>query len=93
MLKAMLNGHPTIEQIIMRFLESGHSFLPNETDFGKIECALKLQQRLYTPDNMQVMKSCKKQKPMHVHRMKKENFMSCLNINQNISNRKKTRWR
>lgn len=37
MLKAILNDHPTIEQINIRFLESGHSFLPNDTDFGKIE--------------------------------------------------------
>ncbi|XP_037296660.1 uncharacterized protein LOC119189934 [Manduca sexta] len=51
MLKAMLNGHPTLDQINIRFLESGHSFLPNDSDFGKIECALKRQQRLYTPDD------------------------------------------
>lgn len=51
MLKALLNDHPTLETIRLRFLESGHSFLPNDTDFGRIEYALKLQQRLYTPDD------------------------------------------
>ncbi|CAH1634669.1 unnamed protein product [Spodoptera littoralis] len=40
MLKALLNDHPTLKEIHHRFLESGHSFLPNDTDFGRIECSL-----------------------------------------------------
>ncbi|CAK1598006.1 unnamed protein product [Parnassius mnemosyne] len=91
MLKAMLNEHPTLDQINIKFLESGHSFLPNDSDFGKIECALKLQQRLYTPDDyIHVMKTCKKTKPMHVHRMKNADFLSSLKLERNIVNRKKT---
>ncbi|KAL0821958.1 hypothetical protein ABMA28_005346 [Loxostege sticticalis] len=91
MLKAMLNEHPTLDQINLKFLESGHSFLPNDTDFGKIECALKRQQRLYTPDDyIQVMKTCKKTNPMQVHRMHNENFLSSLKLEKNIVNRKKT---
>ncbi|CAK1593125.1 unnamed protein product [Parnassius mnemosyne] len=91
MLKAMLNEHPTLDQINIKFLESGHSFLPNDSDFGKIECALKLQQRLYTPDDyIHVMKTCKKTKPKHVHRMKNADFLSSLKLERNIVNRKKT---
>ncbi|CAH1646168.1 unnamed protein product [Spodoptera littoralis] len=91
MLKAMLNEHPSLDQINIKFLESGHSFLPNDTDFGKIECALKRQQRLYTPDDyIHVMKTCKKTNPMHVHRMKNEDFLSSLKLEKNIINRKKT---
>lgn len=91
MLKAVLNEHPTLDQINIRFLESGHSFLPNDTDFGKIECALKRQQRLYTPDDyIQVMKTCKKTKPMLVHRMKQEDFLSSSKLEKIITNRKKT---
>lgn len=52
MLKALLNDHITLQTIRLRFLESGYSFLPNDTDFGRIECALKLQQRLYTPETI-----------------------------------------
>lgn len=91
MLKAMLNEHPTLDQINIKFLESRRSFLPNDTDFRKIECALKRQQRLYTPDDyIQVMKTCKKKtKPMHVHRMKNEDFLSSLKLEKNIINRKK----
>lgn len=90
MLKALLNDHPTLETIRLRFLESGHSFLPNDTDFGRIECALKLQQRLYTPeDYMQIMQVCKKNKPMQVQRMKTEDFLSSANLEKKITNRKK----
>lgn len=90
MLKALLNVHPTLEEIKMRFLESGHSFLPNDTDFSKIECALKRQQRIYTPeDYMEIMKGCKRNK-MFVNKMKMEDFLSTTKLEKNITNRKKT---
>ncbi|KAJ2940817.1 hypothetical protein O0L34_g5819 [Tuta absoluta] len=90
MLKALLHSHPTLEKISLRFLESGHSFLPNDTDFGRIECALKLQQRLYTPeDYMEVMKHCKQKKPMRVHRMQKNDFVSSSKLESLVTNRKK----
>lgn len=90
MLKALLYDHPTLQTIRLRFLESGHSFLPNDTDFGRIECALKLQQRIYTPeDYMRIMQICKKSKPMQVHRMRKEDFLSSANLEKRIINRKK----
>lgn len=61
MLKALLNDHPTLQEISMRYLEPGHTFIPNDTDFGRIESVLKLQQKLYTPeDYIRVMKECKK---------------------------------
>lgn len=90
MLKAVLHDHPTLKEIRHRFLESGHSFLPNDTDFGRIECALKHQQRLYTPeDYIQTMKNCRKVKPMIVHRLTKEDFLSSRNLETKITNRKK----
>lgn len=52
MMKYILNNHPTLKQITLRFLISDHSFLPNDSDFGDIECALKLQQRLYAPKGL-----------------------------------------
>ncbi|XP_050497796.1 uncharacterized protein LOC126878976 [Diabrotica virgifera virgifera] len=47
MLNAIFDVHPLLERITLRLLTSGHSFLPNDTDFGDIECALKFQQRMY----------------------------------------------
>lgn len=90
MLKALLNDHPTLKEIHHRFLESGHSFLPNDTDFGRIECSLKHQQRLYTPDDyIEIMKNCRKIKPMIVDRLTKEDFLSSRNLETKITNRKK----
>lgn len=91
MLKAFLTDHPTLEKIYIRFLESGHSFLPNDTDFGKIECALKYQQRVYLPeDYMNTMRTCKKNKPLQVHRMTPKDFLGAANLEKLITNRKKT---
>nr|CAD7391966.1 unnamed protein product [Timema cristinae] len=51
--------YPTLEKTTLRFLISGHSYLPNEAEFGDIECALKLQQRMYSPeDYINVMLEC-----------------------------------
>lgn len=91
MLKALLVDHPTLQTIRLRFLESGHSFLPNDTDFGRIECALKYHQRLYTPeDYMRIIQIMQKiNKPMQVHMMRKEDFFSSANLEKRITNRKK----
>jgi hypothetical protein len=60
LLKSALENHPSLEKNYIRFLVSGHTFLPNESDFSDIECALKHQQRLYMPeDYMRVMSSCR----------------------------------
>ena len=89
MLKAFLNDHPTLQQIFIRFLESGHSFLPNDTDFGKIECALKYQQRVYLPeDYMNTMRTCKKNKPLQVHRMEVKDILGSAYLEKAITNRK-----
>lgn len=89
-LKALLNDHPSLEEISFRFLESGHSFLPNDNDFAKIECALKLHQRIYLPeDYIHIMKHCKKNKPLQVHRMENTDFVTSSELESIITNRKK----
>lgn len=60
-LKYILHSSQYLEAITLKFLCSGHSFLPNDSDFGDIESALKHQQRLYLPsDYINVMKECRK---------------------------------
>ncbi|KAG5877051.1 hypothetical protein JTB14_029379 [Gonioctena quinquepunctata] len=51
MMKAILEVHSTVEKITLRLLISGQSFSPNDADFSDIECALKLQQRMYSPED------------------------------------------
>ena len=37
-LKHLLATHPTLETISLKFLLSGHSFLPTDSEFGDVEC-------------------------------------------------------
>lgn len=99
MLKAILHSHHTLRTISFKYLESGHTFLPNDTDFSKIETQLKFHERIYTANEyMQVIRCCKKKNPLHVTKMTKEDFLSSKNIEKNIVNRKiyinkeKTNW-
>lgn len=79
-----------LEEIKMRFLIPGHSFLPNDSDFGDIESTLKMQQRLYTTeDYINVMKCCRRKNSLKVHRMQSVDFIGTSKIEKNIVNRKK----
>lgn len=91
MLKCVLESHPTIQKITMRYLISGHSYLPNDDDFGKIESALKHQQYIYIPeDYFKAMETCRKKNPLVVRPMQANNFFGIAdNIEKNITNRKK----
>lgn len=88
-LKVILSSHPTLKVIDLNFLESGHTFLPNDTDFGKIESHLKNFQRLYTAeDYVNVIKTCTKKTPLVPIKMEKEDFVSTEKLEKNITNRK-----
>lgn len=89
MLKTALHSHSNLKSISLRFLEPGHTFLPNDTDFSKIESKLKEYERIYTVDDyMNIMRKCKTRNPLKVIRMKNVNFLSCKTIEENIINRK-----
>lgn len=60
-------------------------FLPNDTDFSKIETALKHQQRIFTAEEyIDVIKNRKKKKPLQVYRMKKTDFYSTHKLDKKI---------
>lgn len=70
MMKTVLSSHATL-----KYLESGHTFLPNDTDFSKIESQLKYHDRMYTTEKyLNIIKSCKKKKLLEVHKMKTNDF-------------------
>lgn len=72
LLKSVLEDSQTLKSIRLRFLVSGHSFLPNDSDFGDVECAIKVQNKLFSPaDYFNVMKLCRKKHPIHVIEMEK----------------------
>lgn len=89
MLKAVLQSHTSLEKIRMRFLVSGHSFLPNDSHFSDVECALKHQQRLYLPDDyIKIMKECRTKNKFKVSRMVSTEFYGTAELEKQIVNRK-----
>jgi len=88
LIHAMLN-HPIIEKITIRFLLSGHSFLPNDSDFSDVESALRVQERLYTDDDyIAVMAKCRRKRKFLITRIGKNDFVSVENLVKAITNRK-----
>lgn len=90
MAKAIMQSHPSVEKITHKFLISGHSFLPNDSEFSDIECALKYHQRLYTAeDYINVIEKCRKRNKFVVTRMKNKDFVGTSVTEKCIVNRKK----
>lgn len=89
-LKCVLEENKFLESIQLKFLISGHSFLPNDSDFGDIECAIKRQQKVYSPqDYANIIKGCRKKNPIGVSFLKKDDFLCTGKIEKQITNRKK----
>lgn len=85
----ILQNHETLESISMRYLQSGHSFLPNDTDFADAETAFKRHDTIYTDEQyMQLMRECRKKNVIEVNRMSSENFFSVECLEALITNRK-----
>jgi len=68
---------------------SGHSFLPNDSELGDVECAIKRQQRLYTvEDYINTMKASRINKKFVITRMEGKDFVSIESLLKQIVNRK-----
>jgi len=78
MMQHMLQNHQSLESITFKFRVPGHSFLPNDSEFGDVECALKRQQRLYLPEDViSLMKDCRRKNKFSVARLSQKDFLSC----------------
>ena len=89
LLKAILEAHSSLKIIYLKYLIPGHSFLPNDTDFGEIERSIKYQIRLYTLGEFKhVIQQCSQRKKFVVVEMKKEDFLGTSKLEQLITNRK-----
>lgn len=89
MLNHVLQNHPSLTTISLKFLLSGHSFLPNDSHFGDVECSLKTQQRLYTlNDYTDVMKACRRKNKFVINRITAQDMVSVVNLERAITNRK-----
>lgn len=75
--------------ISTRYLQPGHSFLPNASEFGDVECVLKWTDTLYTAKKyIDVMENCRRQNKFEVRRMSREDFLSVKLLEKLTTNRK-----
>lgn len=89
MLIHVLQHHTTLETISMRFLESGHTFLPNDSEFGDFECALKRHERVYTDRvYIEIMEECRTENKFEVKQMSSQDFFSIKKMEEVVTNRK-----
>ncbi|CAG9832472.1 unnamed protein product [Diabrotica balteata] len=82
----------SINTIDHKFLVSGHSFLPNDGEFGVIETASRHQQQIFSADQwIDIIKYAKRKQPHFcVTKMKTCDFFSTVTLENSITNRKKT---
>uniref|UniRef100_A0A1B0FA09 Uncharacterized protein n=1 Tax=Glossina morsitans morsitans TaxID=37546 RepID=A0A1B0FA09_GLOMM len=75
----------------MEVLLSGHSFLPNDSDFGVIEMALRKYNLMYVPQDYhdETIKTCRKSNKFIVTKMKGEDFFSTKPLEEAIHKRLK----
>lgn len=71
----ILQNHSSLESVSLRFLQSGHSFLSNDSEFGDVECFLKQFQTLYTrADMIEKMKNCRPKTSLRSTKCRVKNF-------------------
>lgn len=81
----------TVETIDHKFLVSGHSYLPNDQDFGLIEKNKKHYKNIYVPSNwVQVVSETRKRKPFNVVVMTQSDFFSTKGLEKALTHRKTT---
>lgn len=81
----------TVNTIDHKFLVSGHSYLPNDQDFGLVEKNKKHYKNIYVPsDWAQVVKETKKRNPFEVVVMQTSDFFSTKGLENALTHRKKS---
>nr|XP_022905846.1 uncharacterized protein LOC111417713 [Onthophagus taurus] len=88
LMRFIQSDETNIEVIDQKFLVPGHSFLPNDSDFGSVELAAK-GKVIYVPENWyEIMTNCRNKKKFIISTMNKNDFFSTENLKRNVSNRK-----
>lgn len=89
-LKTLFEGGNSLAPIYFKYLVPGHSYLPNDSNFRKIETAIKRQIRIYTLGEFKdIVAGCSKNPKFIVNEMTKQNFFSTEELEKGITNRKK----
>lgn len=91
LLRLLLSTEICAESIEMKFLVSGHSYLPNDAQFAIIESQAKKIQNIFSPDDWyNIIKTSKKKLPFHMVQMTHQDFLSTSSLENAIINRKVT---
>lgn len=92
LLQLVQDNRNNIKEIEMKFAIPGHSYLPNDTDFGHIENKMKLHQHIFCPDQLIdiIKKSRTKKTPFHIVKMTSDDFICSDSVTKSLTNRKKT---
>ena len=72
-----------------KLMVSGHSYLPNDRDFGGVESARRRQPQVFIPEDWyQLVEKARRANPFTVVRMSGSDFVSVNRLTENITNRK-----
>lgn len=85
----LLADSDTLQKIDHKFMVSGHSFLPNDRDFGQIEQYAKNRIKYVPEDWYTIIKKCRSKKPFSVCEMKQTDFHSSKLLEQATTRRNK----
>ncbi|XP_072394757.1 uncharacterized protein [Diabrotica undecimpunctata] len=89
LLKLVQDPEMKATSIDHKFLTSGHSYLPNDADFGVIETKAKKKEFIYGPEDwINLVATAKKTNSFQIIEMKREEFLSTRMLENSIINRK-----
>jgi len=85
----LLQNHRSLQSVSFKFRVQGHSFHPNDSEFGDVKCAMKQQQRLYLPEDIiAVMRDCHRKNKFTVSTLSQNDFVTCRELENRLVNRK-----
>lgn len=78
-----------IDIIDLKYMVSGHFYLPNDTDFASIESyTLKKLQVIFSPNELNdAILKCRNKNPFHVSKMQREDFKSTNELTDAVTQR------
>lgn len=89
LLKLVQSTDIKAKSIEMKFLVSGHTYLPNDADFAVIESNAKKIQHIYSPNDwINIIATCKRKEQFRVVKMTHFDFFSTKSLENNVCNRK-----
>lgn len=91
LLKLVQSSEIQADMTDLKFMVSGHSYLPNYREFGIIEAASKRKEFIYSPDDWIdiITRAKRKIPPFQVEEIKFTDFLSTKSLEDAVTNRKK----